>query len=120
MTHARVSGIINLGGGTPKSFIQQATVSSFLQKEHHHGHKYAIQISADGPHPGGRSNGVSFDEGLVYGKLARGAHTAYVPCDATIALPILITSLSQTAAKYLKGRKRPNFTFGRELLVEAP
>jgi len=120
MGQARVSGIINLGGGTTKSFIQQATTSSFLQKEHHHGHKYAIQISTDSAHPGGRSNAVSFDEGLIYGKLARGAHTAYVPCDATIALPILITSLSQTAAKYMKGRKRPNFTFGRELIVEAP
>ena len=38
----------------------------------------------------------------------------------TIALPILITSLSQTAAKYMKGRKKPNFTFGRELVVDAP
>jgi deoxyhypusine synthase len=120
MVNARVSGILNLGGGTTKSFIQQAALSSFLQKEHHHGHKYAIQISTDAPHPGGRSNAVSFDEGLIYGKLARGAHTAYVPCDATIALPILITSLSQTAAKYMKGRKKPNFTFGRELIVEAP
>jgi deoxyhypusine synthase len=120
MAQARVSGIINLGGGTTKSFIQQATLSSFLQKEHHHGHKYAVQISTESAHPGGRSNAVSFDEGLIYGRLARGAHTAYVPCDATIALPILITSLSQTAAKYMKGRKRPNFTFGRELIVEAP
>ena len=120
VVNARVSGILNLGGGTTKSFIQQAALSSFLQKEHHHGHKYAIQISTDAPHPGGRSNAVSFDEGLIYGKLARGAHTAYVPCDATIALPILITSLSQTAAKYMKGRKKPNFTFGRELIVEAP
>jgi deoxyhypusine synthase len=119
MVNARVSGILNLGGGTTKSFIQQAALSSFMQKEHHHGHKYAIQISTDAPHPGGRSNAVSFDEGLIYGKLARGAHTAYVPCDATIALPILITSLSQTAAKYMKGRKKPNFTFGRELIVEA-
>src|SRR6185503_6371257 len=56
MAHARISGIINLGGGTTKSFIQQATLSSFMQKEHHHGHKYAIQISTDAPHPGGRSN----------------------------------------------------------------
>jgi deoxyhypusine synthase len=120
MAHARISGVINLGGGTTKSFVQQATVSSFLQKEHHHGHKYAIQISTDSPHPGGRSNAGSSDDGLIFGKLARGAHTAYVPCDATIALPILITSLSQTAAKYMKGRKKPNFAFGRELLVEAP
>src|SRR6266446_199539 len=117
---ARLTGVINLGGGTPKSFVQQTEVSSFILKNHHQGHKYAIQITTDAPHPGGRSNAVSFDEGLVYGKLARGAHSAYVNCDATIALPILITALSQTAAKYLKGRKRPNFTFGRELIVEVP
>ncbi|HET6890739.1 MAG TPA: deoxyhypusine synthase family protein [Pyrinomonadaceae bacterium] len=116
---ARVTGVINLGGGTPKSFVQQAEVLSYISKDPHHGHKYAIQITTDAPHPGGRSNAVSFDEGLIYGKLARGAHTAYVNCDATIALPILITALSQTAAKYMKGRKRPNFTFGRELIVES-
>src|SRR2546423_1108721 len=33
MTNARVSGILNLGGGTPKSFNQQATVSSYLPNE---------------------------------------------------------------------------------------
>jgi len=117
---ARVTGVINLGGGTSKSFLQQTESSGTILKDHHHGHKYAIQISTDTPHPGGRSNAVSFDEGLIYGKLARGAHTAYVPCDATIALPILVTALSQTAAKYMKGRKRPNFTFGRELIIEVP
>jgi deoxyhypusine synthase len=117
---ARVTGVINLGGGPSKSFVQQTDAASHILKEHHHGHKYAIQITTDAPHPGGRSNAVSLDEGLIYGKLARGAHTAYVNCDATIALPIIVTALSQTAAKYMKGRKRPNFTFGRELIVEVP
>jgi len=61
------------------------------------------------------------DESLIFGKLARGAHTAYVNCDATIAIPILVTALSQTAAKYMKGRKRPTFTFaGRDLTIEVP
>ena len=32
MVSARVSGIINLGGGTPKSFIQQTKLSSFICK----------------------------------------------------------------------------------------
>ena len=58
---------------------------------------------------------------LVFGKLQRGAATAYVSCDPTIALPILVTALSQTAAKYMKGRKRPTFTFmGKDLTVEVP
>ncbi len=117
---ARVSGIINLGGGTPKSFIQQTEVSTNIVKATTQGHKYAIQISTDAPHPGGRSASTMNDESLIFGKLARGAHTAYVNCDATIALPILVTALSQTAAKYMKGRKRPNFTFTRDLVIEVP
>ena len=118
---ARVSGAINLGGGITKSFIRQSEMSANIFKHHIPGHKYAIQISADAPHPGGRSSAVSFDESLVYGKLARGARTAYVNCDATIALPIIITALSQTAAKYLKGRKRPTYTFaGRDFFIEVP
>src|SRR5882724_3058654 len=60
---ARVTGVINLGGGTTKSFVQQTDAASYILKEHHHGHKYAIQITTDAPHPGGRSNAVAFDEG---------------------------------------------------------
>ena len=117
---ARTSGVINLGGGTARSFLHQTEISTNIVKTPVRGHKYAIQISTDAPHPGGRSSGTISDESLIYGKLARGATSAYVNCDATIALPILITALSQTAAKYLKGRKRPNFTFARELMIEVP
>ncbi|MCA1593147.1 MAG: deoxyhypusine synthase family protein [Acidobacteria bacterium] len=116
---ARVTGVINIGGGTSRSFIQQMEQATNIIKTPARGHKYAIQIATDMPHPGGRSSPHVNDEALIFGKLQRGAATAYVNCDATIALPILITSLSQTAAKYMKGRKRPNFTFaGKELTVE--
>jgi deoxyhypusine synthase len=119
---ARVSGVINLGGGTTKSFIQQTEISTGIVKVAARGHKYAITVTTDAPHPGGRTgSGLTVgDESVIYGKLARGAATAYVNCDATIALPILVTALSQTAAKYMKGRKRPNFIFGRELIIEVP
>lgn len=117
---ARVTGVINIGGGASRSFVQQTEVSTNIFKAPVRGHKYAIQISTDAPHPGGRSNGTIGDESLIFGKLSRNAISSYVNCDATIALPIIITALSQTAAKYMKGRKRPNFTFGRELGVEVP
>ena len=118
---SRVTGVINLGGGTSKSFIQQMEVATNIVKTPARGHKYAITVATDAPHPGGRSNATASDDSLIYGKLARGAHTAYVNCDATIALPILVTALSQTAAKYMKGRKRPNFTFtGKDLTIEVP
>ena len=85
------------------------------------GHKYAIQISTECGAHGGRTSPNTDDESLVFGKLQRGAATALVNCDPTIALPILVTALSQTAAKYMKGRKRPTFTFaGRDMMVEVP
>ena len=68
-------------------------------------------------HPGGVQRRF-FDEGLVYGKLARGAHSAYVNGVHHRAANII--TASRKLRKYLKGRKRPNFTFGRELIVEVP
>jgi deoxyhypusine synthase len=113
--------VIYIGGGITKSFIRQTEMSANIFHQQVHGHKYAIQFSADAPHPGGRSSAVSFDESIVYGKLGRSALTAYVNCDATIALPIIITALSQTAAKYMKGRRRPSFTFGaKDLVIDVP
>jgi deoxyhypusine synthase len=117
---ARVSGVINIGGGTSRSFIQQMEAATSIVTVAPRGHKYGIQIATDAPHPGGRSGSAINDESIIFGKLSRGAATAYVNCDATIALPILITALSQTAAKYMKGRKRPNFTFARDLTIEVP
>jgi len=118
---ARVSGVIYIGGGITKNFIRQTEMSANIFHQQVHGHKYAIQFSADAPHPGGRTSAVSFDEPLVFGKLGRSALTAYVNCDATIALPIIITALSQTAAKYMKGRRRPSFTFGgKDLIIDVP
>ncbi|HVG38908.1 MAG TPA: deoxyhypusine synthase family protein, partial [Pyrinomonadaceae bacterium] len=118
---ARVSGVINIGGGSAKTFIQQTDVATDVIKAPSRGHKYAIQISTEAAQPSERPNSTGNDETTLFGKLARGAHLAYVNCDATIALPILITALSQTGAKYMKGRKRPNFTFAtRDLGIEVP
>src|SRR5205807_9673861 len=47
---ARVSGAINIGGGIPKSFMRQTEMSAHIFKQQVHGHKYAIQFSADAPH----------------------------------------------------------------------
>jgi hypothetical protein len=56
-----------------------------------------------------------------FGKLSKGSTTAFVPSDPSIALPMIITALSQTAAKYMKTRKRPNFSFaGKDFAIEVP
>ncbi len=120
-SRSRVTGVINLGGGTSRSFVGQIEAASNIIKTQPRGHKYGIQFSAEAPQLGGRTVAGAAEDSLVFGKLQRGAATALVNCDPTIALPILVTSLSQTAAKYMKGRKRPNFVFmGKDLTVEVP
>jgi deoxyhypusine synthase len=117
---SRVTGLINLGEGTTRDFIHQLDVSSAAMKSPTRGHKYAIQISPDSQSQSGKIAPSGNEESTHFGKLLRGAHTSFVNCDVTIALPILVTALSQTGAKYMKGRKRPSFTFTRDLMIEVP
>lgn len=115
---ARVSGVLNLGGGVARSFVRQTEISPYILKSAARGHKYAVTILTEDTEGDG-AGATDNEDDLMHGKLARGANTACVKCDVTIALPILVTALSQTAAKYMKGRKRPNFTFtGKDMTVD--
>lgn len=117
----RHSGIITLGSTCSQRLVNMAEISSYITRTNPRGHKYAISITTDSvpleirtPSFGGHHTGP-------FGKILRGATTAYVPSDPSIALPMIITALSQTAAKFMKGRKRPTFTFaGRDLSIDVP
>ena len=50
-----------LGGGTPKNFINQASVQAEFYDDRVGGHRYALQIVTDVPHFGGAS-GSSLEE----------------------------------------------------------
>ena len=58
-----------LGGGTPKNFINQASVQAEFYSAEVGGHRYALQIVTDVPHFGGAS-GSSLEEAQSWGKLA--------------------------------------------------
>lgn len=79
------TGVIYIGGGVPKNFIQQ---SLQLTK----GASYAVQITMDRPEPGG-SSGAELREGISWGKLNAKADYVEVICDATIALPLIWASM---------------------------
>ena len=98
---AKDTGVIYVGGGTPKNFIQQTEVTATLMCKNVEGHKYAVQITADAPHWGGLS-GCTFEEAQSWGKIAKKATHATVNADATIALPFIVTALAQR----MKGKKR--------------
>lgn len=93
------TGVIYIGGGTPKNFIQQTEVTASIMGEDLPGHKYAIQVITDPPHWGGLS-GCTFAEAQSWGKVATDAMDATVYCDATIALPILITALEEEKGNF--------------------
>src|SRR2546430_15608356 len=64
----RTASIV-LGGGTPKNFINQASVQAEFFSEAVGGHRYAPQIVTDGPHFGG-APGATLGEAQSLGKLA--------------------------------------------------
>jgi deoxyhypusine synthase len=109
---------IVLGGGTPKNFINQASVQAEFYSDAVGGHRYALQIVTDVPHFGGAS-GSSLEEAQSWGKLATDAASVTVHADATIVLPILATALAHSSADLAKRRKRPAFDPARrEMLVD--
>ncbi|HEY6212791.1 MAG TPA: deoxyhypusine synthase family protein, partial [Vicinamibacterales bacterium] len=97
-----------LGGGTPKNFINQASVQAEFYSDAVGGHRYALQIVTDVPHFGGAS-GSSLEEAQSWGKLATDSARVSVQADATIALPLLATALAATSKDLLPKRKRPVF-----------
>ncbi|MGZ7169026.1 MAG: deoxyhypusine synthase family protein [Halobacteriota archaeon] len=94
---ARVTGVIYVGGGVPKNFIQQTEMAIRLE----HGarnrsgrHDYAIQFTTDMPQWGGLS-GCTFEEAVSWGKIGKQAKKVQVFADATIALPVVIHAVAE-------------------------
>lgn len=84
---SKKSGVIYIGGGLPKNFIQQALQFS-------KGADYGIQITTDRAEPGG-SSGAPLKEGISWGKMKKDAEFIDVFCDATIALPIILAAIKE-------------------------
>ena len=115
------TGVIYIGGGVPKDFIQLFAVTADLlyedrrvpgrsgtkmregTDESYYPHKYAVQITTDSPQWGGLS-GCTFDEAVSWGKEDPKGSFVQCYCDATIALPILSQALSQRLKKPRKRR----------------
>jgi deoxyhypusine synthase len=105
-----------LGGGTPKNFINQASVQAEFYDDRVGGHKYAIQIVTDVPHFGGAS-GSSLEEAQSWGKLSIESEKVTVHSDVTLALPLLVSALETTAGDALEKRKRPEFDPSGRIMI---
>lgn len=84
---SKKNGVIYVGGGLPKNFIQQSLQFS-------KGADYGIQITTDRAEPGG-SSGAPLKEGISWGKMNSKAEFVDVFCDATIALPLIYGAIKK-------------------------
>ena len=106
-----------LGGGTPKNFINQASVQAEFYSDEVGGHRYALQIVTDVPHFGGAS-GSSLEEAQSWGKLSTESDKVSVQADATVALPLLASALATSAKAILAERRIPTFTLDRTMTID--
>jgi deoxyhypusine synthase len=108
------SGVIYLGGGVPKNFIQQTELLNLILGNHLPGHEFAIQITTDSPQFGGLS-GCTFEEAVSWGKVAKTAKKVQCFCDLTIALPLLGQALAEVGS-LARARKKPVFDWSKQRL----
>src|SRR5215211_6912472 len=115
--HPRTASVV-FGGGTPKNFINQASVQAEFYDPRVGGHRFALQIVTDVPHFGGAS-GSSLEEAQSWGKLAADAEQVTVHADATIAPPLLVSALASSSSALAAKRNKPKIDpSGREMLID--
>jgi len=102
------TGVVLIGGGVPKNYIQQTAVVAGYETKREMMHTLGISITTDSPQWGGLS-GCTFDESKSWGKYVKEAVTATCYCDATIALPMLVNGLAEWRG--LKKRVPPKFNW---------
>jgi deoxyhypusine synthase len=108
---SRGTGVIYIGGGTPKNFIQQAEVAAYIYSRELPGHKYGVQITMDQPQWGGLS-GCTFEEAQSWRKIAPDADFVTVNVEATVALPLIVSALAEEMGPRLGERALPDLDIG--------
>ncbi|MFX1316217.1 MAG: deoxyhypusine synthase family protein [Promethearchaeota archaeon] len=99
INNAITCGTIIIGGGVPRNWAQQIypyieNIEQLTRKEYEFGYKYSVRIHTAIEYDGGLS-GCTISESKSWGKYTSDSRYVSVWCDATIALPILVTGLLQ-------------------------
>ena len=105
------TGVIYVGGGTPKNFIQQAEIAAYIYNRELPGHKYGVQITMDQPQWGGLS-GCTFEEAQSWRKIAPDADFVTANVEATVALPLIVSALAEELPDVRTRRTLPALDFG--------
>jgi deoxyhypusine synthase len=125
--NSKKTGVVYLGGGVPKNYIQQTAemtpnladpdyIASEVPIPEKDGfrkaHSYALQITTDAPQWGGLS-GCSFEEAQSWGKVKEGAKKVQCFADITLALPFVAQTLFEKSSSDAKKRKKPRFDWSK-------
>lgn len=112
---SKKTGVIYVGGGTPKNYINDVEVIAEVLGYDVAGHEYAFQITTDAPHWGGLS-GSTLEEAQSWGKIHKEATKATVYGEASLVLPLLVGHALQRGL--WKGRPRLQMVWEKEVLRE--
>lgn len=112
---SKKTGVIYIGGGTPKNYINDVEVIAEVLGYDVAGHEYAFQITTDVPDTGGLS-GSTLEEAQSWGKIHRDATKATVRSEATLALPLIVAHILQKGIH--KGRRRIQMEWKGDTLTE--
>jgi deoxyhypusine synthase len=93
--HAKEYGTFIIGGGVPRNWAQQVfPLLDQLDKIETMGYNYSVRIHTGMEYDGGLS-GCTISESKSWGKYSLDSKYVSIWCDATIALPLLVTGLLQ-------------------------
>ncbi|MHA1669597.1 MAG: deoxyhypusine synthase family protein [Promethearchaeota archaeon] len=93
--NSKIAGTLIIGGGVPRNWVQQVyPLLDKIDKIEKGGYDYCVRIHTAVEYDGGLS-GCTISESKSWGKYKMDSKNISVWCDATIALPILITGLMQ-------------------------
>jgi deoxyhypusine synthase len=104
------TGVIYLGGGTPKNFIQQSAAGDYIHQREASGHSYGIQVTMDQPQWGGLS-GCTFEEAQSWRKISPEADFVTVNVEVTVALPLIVSALAESHGDVIADRQPPKLVF---------
>jgi deoxyhypusine synthase len=102
---AGTTGLLMIGGGVPKNFVQDTVVCAEILGKEVDMHKYAVQITVADSRDGACSSST-LKEACSWGKVDT-AYEQMVYAEATSVIPLLISDAYHKG--YWKKRKRRNF-----------
>jgi len=111
---SKKTGVIYIGGGTPKNYINDIEVIAEVMGYDPGGHHYALQITADAPHWGGLS-GSTLGEAQSWGKINAKANKATAYVEASIGLSLMVGHVLQKKEIW-QDRKRLRFNWSGDQL----